>query len=99
CQPALPLGPGRYIDVLFQKSGEVLVWDQNNGYITTGKVIFWVCDTTKAGAPLDREPSLITVFKNTGAVAAHPVHLNPTLTAPAPLDYYYFTKDGRTSGL
>jgi len=42
------------------------------------------------------------VFTHTGAVAAYPVNLNPNLPAPgpnSPVDYYYFTKDGRTSGL
>ena len=85
--------PAQPVDVLFQPTGEVLIGDQAGGYITRGKVILWVYDISQT-SPYAGEPTLITVFCRTGAVAAFPVNTNPAVG-----DYYQFTKEGRYSGL
>jgi hypothetical protein len=61
-----------------------------------GKVIWWVRDTVKSA--FEGGPTLITVYGRAGAVAAHPVNADPAGNL-YPGGAYFFTQDGRNSGM
>lgn len=76
-------------DVTFSPGGPVQPARQ-------GRIVLWV-----RHYPLDErdpvgDPTLITIYSRTGAIAAHPVFGNPNVPAA---DSYRFTQDGRNSGL
>jgi hypothetical protein len=52
-------------------------------------------------APFGGQPTLISLYTRTGFIAAHPVdpRPRPLTTPPTPPDPYFYTKDGRSSGL
>jgi prepilin-type N-terminal cleavage/methylation domain-containing protein len=63
------------------------------GYIyPSGKFILYVRDPT-LGTPYEGEPTLITVYTRTGAIAAHPVNQS------SPTNPWLFTQDGQSSGM
>jgi hypothetical protein len=89
-EPALTDTPSTY-DIVFSPAGEVL---RVGG--TTGKVILWVRDATQdASKPGDQ--ILVTVYSRTGLISTHPVNLTPD--GNGNVDFYSFTRDGRSSGL
>lgn len=73
------------LTIVFSPSGGVL----QDGQL--GKIILWVRDSYKDSV-LEGEPTLVTVYTSTGAIAAQPV--NPDLAQP-----YKFTLDGRATGM
>jgi hypothetical protein len=92
-----PQGVGAF-DLLFSPSGTVV-----GGAAATDRVIYWVRDNSvdqpAAGAPVNGEPALIVVYVRTGFIAAHPVNTDPNIPSAGNQDYYWFTRDGRSSGL
>lgn len=81
------------IDILFSPSGEVL------SPVSSNKVILLIRDVTKpilsqTGSLNILDDTLIAVSSRTGLIAAQPVNPDPALG-----DYYYYTRDGRPSGL
>jgi prepilin-type N-terminal cleavage/methylation domain-containing protein len=79
---------GGTADFLFLPSGAL---QQASG----GKVIFWVRDTS-LDDPRAGEPTLIAIYPRNGAIAAHPVNPDPNVGGGSP---YYYTQDGRDSGM
>ncbi len=73
------------LDILFAPSGKVL---RDAG--TTGKVVFWVWDST--GNPMAQEQTLVVIYTRTGMVASQPVNVGG-------VDPYFYIKDGRASGM
>jgi prepilin-type N-terminal cleavage/methylation domain-containing protein len=84
CSPSLP------VDVLFSPSGGV------QGAGSQGKIIWWVRDTVKS--PYEGGPTLIAIYGRTGAIAAHPVNADSQGNV-YPGGPYFFTQDGRNSGM
>jgi prepilin-type N-terminal cleavage/methylation domain-containing protein len=89
------------VDVLFSPSGAVI---PQGG--ASGKYVFWVADSflDQTGTPpfvgyFQGEPTLIAIYHRTGAIAAHPVNADDQGNPLGGLSYYYFTQDGRSSGL
>jgi hypothetical protein len=87
------LAPPYVYDVLFTPTGPV----QQRGAAPMGKYVYWVRDAS-LDTPFQGEPTLISVYTNTGGIAAHPVSADD---AGAVLNgsYYFFTQDGRSSGM
>jgi hypothetical protein len=76
------------MDILFAPSGQVI-----NQSTSQGATVFWVRDITlDASAPGDE--TLIAVYTRSGFIAAHEVNRNPALG-----NAYYYTQDGRSSGM
>jgi hypothetical protein len=69
--------PGN-VDIVFAPSGQVI-------NATGGQIVLWVWDTNQVS-----QPTLLTIYPNTGFVAAHPV-------APGN-NPFAFTQDGQSSG-
>jgi prepilin-type N-terminal cleavage/methylation domain-containing protein len=65
--------------------------------MTSGKIILWVRDSSRDLA-FEGEPTLVTVFTRTGAIGAYPVNADSFGNTDA-RGYYFFTQDGRNSGL
>ncbi len=65
-------------DIIFAPSGQVI-------NATSGRIVLWVWDVNRVSAP-----TLLTIYTNTGAVAAHPV-------GPQGSEFT-FTQDGKSSG-
>jgi prepilin-type N-terminal cleavage/methylation domain-containing protein len=74
------------VDILFAPSGKVLRTAGNSG-----KVILWVYDASGNPTP---DQTLVVVYTRTGAIAAHPVNVNPAVGDP-----YQFVRDGKSSGM
>jgi prepilin-type N-terminal cleavage/methylation domain-containing protein len=85
--------PSSVCDVLFTPGGSVRQTGSN-----LGKYIYWVRDT-HLDTPFQGEPALITVYTHNAAVGAHPVSADPASGAALNGSYYYFTQDGRSSGM
>jgi prepilin-type N-terminal cleavage/methylation domain-containing protein len=83
------VGPPPF-DVLFTPAGGL------QGPGSQGKIIWWVHDTVKL--PFEGGPTLITVYGRAGAIAAHPVNADPAGNV-YPGGAYFFTQDGRNSGM
>jgi hypothetical protein len=66
-----------------------------------GKIIWWVRDTVDASlaGAFAGAPSLIAVYGRNGAIAAQPVNADPATGTAYSGGYYYFTQDGRNSGM
>ncbi len=84
---SLPSGTAPF-DVMFAPSGAVV-----GAAAASDKLIFWVRDITQDTAT-PGEQTLVTVYGRTGFVATHPVNFNTALGG-----YYYYTTDGRSSGM
>jgi hypothetical protein len=64
---------------------------------SAGKIILWVRDSSRDLA-FEGEPTLVTVFTRSGAIGAYPVNADSNGKTDS-RGYYFFTQDGRTSGL
>jgi hypothetical protein len=90
-------GPGSYnlsqtngnTDIIFAPSGQII-----SGTSGSARVILWVWDQNHVSAP-----TLLTIYANTGAVAAHPVSpWNATQAISTSNNPYAYTQDGNSSG-
>jgi prepilin-type N-terminal cleavage/methylation domain-containing protein len=91
------IGTGN-VDILFSPSGAVV----SRG-APTPSIILWVRDTTRDSSyptqpELGGTPTLVTTYKQTGFIAAHPVDINGAVNYPNTTPYTY-TQDGRSSGM
>lgn len=98
-QPPRPPLPWPYLTIVFLPGGGVMQEPLPSGatappgYVyPTGKYILYVRDPT-LGSPYEGEPTLITVYTRTGAIAAHPVNQSD-INQP-----WLFTQDGQSSGM
>jgi hypothetical protein len=84
--------PSSVTDVLFTPNGTV----RQNGS-ALGKFVYWVHDAS-LDTVFQGQPTLISVYTNTGGIAAHPVSADEAGTVLNG-SYYYFTQDARSSGM
>lgn len=101
---ANPLPGTGFVDVLFRPDGSVYSWGGSGD-----KIQLWLRDLSADAVPstspntiptlFNGEQALLTVYVRTGLIAANAVDTTLNTAGTAYNNPYYFTQDGRSSGL